>query len=277
MTGPDAGVDESVRQQILHRVLFAGHPMIVFYGSNGMSEAPFVFFITWAVRRLMMWMVDDDVHHLVAAGGIAMGLAYLARYDALACIGAAGLVVAATTYRRAPRPPRVRRALLDLIIISGPGWVAFAGWAITGWLITGEGFAQFTSQYGNSAILRQSGAHGAGLVGGLSFAATCTLLLAPTLAPLAMWAGLIRWRRPGASMLVPPLAVFGAALAFQAVTFAAGGTFAFLRFYIIGIRGEVPAGRPTHRARGVRRTQQALPDALRRRRRHRHPGTGDPQ
>ena len=68
--------------------------MIVFYGSNGMSEAPFIFFMFWSVRRLIMWMVDDDVHHLVTAGGIAMGLAYLTRYDAVGTVAAAGLLVA---------------------------------------------------------------------------------------------------------------------------------------------------------------------------------------
>ncbi|MGV1006251.1 MAG: ArnT family glycosyltransferase [Candidatus Nanopelagicales bacterium] len=215
--------------------LFALHPMILFYGSNGMSEAPFVFFITWAVRRLILWMVDDDIHHLIAAGGIAMGLAYLTRYDALACIAAAGVVVAATTYLRAPGPPRIRRALLDLIIISAPGSVAFLGWAVASWLITGEAFAQFTSQYGNAAILKQSGAVQVGPIVGLGFAATCILLLAPTLIPLAGWAGFTRWRRPRAAMLIPPIAVFGAALAFQSLTYAAGGTFAFLRFYIIAV------------------------------------------
>lgn len=180
-------------------------------------------------------MVDDDVHHLIIAGGIAMGLAYLTRYDALACVAAAGLVVAVTTYRRAPRPPRILRALLDLIIISGPGVVAFAGWAIASWLITGEGFAQFTSEYGNRAILEQSGFSSPGPLSGLAFSVTCILLLAPTLIPLAAWAGFIRWRRPKMAMLVPPVAIFGAALTFQSLTFAAGGTFGFLRFYIIAI------------------------------------------
>ena len=61
--------------------LFAFNPMIIFYGSNGMNEAPFLFFVTWAVRRLIMWMIDDDVHHLIAAGGVAMALSYLTRYD----------------------------------------------------------------------------------------------------------------------------------------------------------------------------------------------------
>ena len=215
--------------------LFAVHPMIAFYGANGMSEAPFVFFMAWSVRRLIMWMVDDDVHHLIAAGGIAMGLAYLTRYDALACVAAAGLLVAGTTYRRAPRPPRMRRAVLDLVIISGPGVAAFIGWAIASWLITGEAFAQFTSEYGNKAILEQSGATGPGLLGGLSFAAVCILLLAPMLIPLGVWAGFIRWHRPRWSMLIPPVAIYGAALAFQSGTYALGGTFGFLRFYVIAV------------------------------------------
>lgn len=215
--------------------LFALHPMILFYGSNGMSEAPFIFFMTWAVRQLIMWMVDDDVHHLIVAGGIAMGLAYLTRYDALACIAVGGAVVGVTTYLRAPRPPRIRRAVLDVIVMSGPGVLAFFGWAVASWLITGEAFAQFTSEYGNKAILAQSGATGPGLLGGLSFAVVCMVLLAPTLVPIGAWAGYIRWRRPRMSMLIPPVAVFGAALAFQALTYAAGGTFAFLRFYIIAI------------------------------------------
>ena len=215
--------------------LFALNPMIIFYGTNGMSEAPFLFLITWSVRRLIMWMVDDDVHHLIAAGGIAMGLAYLTRYDAVACVAAAGVLVAVTTYRRAPRSPRFQRALLDMIVISGPGLVAFIGWAIASWLITGEAFAQFTSQYGNAAILKQSGTESMGAGSGLVFAATCMLLLAPALVPLGVWAGFIRWRRPNWGMLVPPLALFGAALAFQTLTFVAGSTFPFMRFYIIAI------------------------------------------
>lgn len=231
------GIDRGLprRYYVSIATLFALHPMIVFYGANGMSEAPFVFFMTWAVRRLILWMVDDDVHHLIVAGGIAMGLAYLTRYDAVACIAAAGTVVAVTTYLRAPGRPRRRRALLDLVIMSGPGLVAFVGWAIASWLITGEAFAQFSSEYGNKAILEQSGVRQPGLVSGLGFAMTCILLLAPTLIPIGAWAGFIRWRRPKMSMLIPPLAIFGAALVFQSVTYALGGTFAFLRFYIIAI------------------------------------------
>ena len=73
-------------------------PRYTIYGSNGMSEAPFVFLITWSVRRLILWMVDDDVHHLIVAGGIAMALAYLTRYYAVGTVAAAGFLVGITTY-----------------------------------------------------------------------------------------------------------------------------------------------------------------------------------
>ena len=102
--GTDRGLPRSYT--VIVTALFALNPMIVFYGSNGMSEAPFIFFLTWAVRRLMLWMVDDDVHHLVTAGGIAMGLAYLTRYDAVGTVAAAGILVGVTTYRRARQAPR---------------------------------------------------------------------------------------------------------------------------------------------------------------------------
>ncbi|MBI3213896.1 MAG: ABC transporter [Mycobacterium sp.] len=232
--GSDRGLPRSYVTIIT--VLFALNPMILFYGSNGMSEAPFIFFVTWSVRRLILWMVDDDVHHLVAAGGIAMGMAYLTRYDAVGTVAAAGFLVGTTTFLRARKTPRFRRALLDLLLVSAPGFVAFIGWAAASWLITGDAFAQFSSQYGNSAILKQSGGAGAATFGdGLVFAAVCVTLLAPTLIPIALWAGYLRWRRPNWGVLAVPLLMFGAVLAFQAYTYASGGTFPFLRFYIVAI------------------------------------------
>ncbi|MGZ8801057.1 MAG: phospholipid carrier-dependent glycosyltransferase [Mycobacterium sp.] len=231
--GLDRGLPRSYALTIT--AIFALNPMIVFYGANGMSEAPFIFFMSWAVRRLMMWMVDDDVHHLVTAGGIAMGLAYLTRYDAVACVAAAGVLVAVTTYRRARPAPRIRRAMLDLLMVSGPGVATFLGWAAVSWLITGEAFAQFTSQYGNAAILQQSGQVTTNFGTGLVFAVACITLLAPTLVPIALWCAGRRWGTPGLQVMLVPLSIYGAALAFQVYSYASGSTFPFLRFYIIAV------------------------------------------
>ncbi len=68
--------------------------MIVLYGGNGMSEAPYIFFTLWAVRRLLRWVRTDQVNDLVVAG-IALGLDYLTRYEAVAA--------AARSHRRGDR------------------------------------------------------------------------------------------------------------------------------------------------------------------------------
>jgi len=262
------GADRGLARRYLVAIaaLFALHPMIVFYGANGMSEAPFIFFTVWTVRRLMLWLGDDDAHHLVAAGAIAMSLAYLTRYDAIACTLAAGLLVGITTYARATEAPRVHRALLDAALVAGPGLGVVMVWAATSWLITGEAFAQFTSQYGNAAILRQSGAVPPGVPGGLLFAAQSTLLLVPSVVALAVWSAVVR---PGGTQrlaLVVPVTIFGAALIFQALSYAAGSTFPFLRFYIVAVPFAaclamlcVPDGRvrgPRRRGRYARPPQQ---------------------
>jgi hypothetical protein len=153
----------------------------------------------------------------------------------VACVAAAGFLVGITTYVRAETAPRFKRALLDLLMVSLPGFAAFMGWAVVSWLITGQAFAQFTSQYGNTAILAQSGQTKPELAEGLSFAAVSITLLAPTLLPLAGWTLARRWGRPYWPTLLVPVAIYGGALAFQSYSYAAGSTFGFLRFYIIAI------------------------------------------
>ena len=124
-----------------------------------MSEAPYIFFLAWAVRRLIRWVDTDDVHELIVAG-IALGLAYLTRYDGAVAAFVAGCFVAFVTYRRSDkafgRRLRVQRALLDVVLVASPSLLAFIVWAMTSWLITGQAFAQFTSQYGNTCLLYTS-------------------------------------------------------------------------------------------------------------------------
>ena len=136
-----------------------------------------------------------------------------------------------TTYRRAPRSPRVRRAMLDVIVISAPGSVAFAGWAIASWLITGR-LSRSSPRVREQGDPRTVGATHPGALHGLAFAATCIAAgpdtdrgsvrgrASPVAAPEGSDAGTARSDlrcRPG----------------LQSLTYAAGGTFAFLRFYII--------------------------------------------
>lgn len=237
-------------------VLFALNPMIVFYAGNGMSEALFVFFLCWAIRRLMRWVRTDDAHDLTAAG-IALGLAYLTRYDAVAPACAAGLFVCVMSARRRGDERRWWAAGMDTFLVLSPIGMAFLIWAATSWLITGQAFQQFTSQYGNTAILAQEGAAGTDArAAALQYSIAAMLVLGPALPLLIPVAGALGIRRRDAQVLVP-LLLCGAVLAFQTFSYVSGSTFAFLRFYmgaiplaavlaltISPVRGEPPSRRP---------------------------------
>ncbi len=215
--------------------LFALNPMIVFYAANGMSEAPFLFCLCWAMRRLIRWTRTDDANDLTASG-IALGLAYLTRYDALAPAAAAAVWVAALSWwRRRAETHRRSGAVMDVVLVAAPVVLAFLVWAITSWLITGQAFQQFTSQYGNSAILAQSGAgQPAEKAAALRYSVAATLVLGPALPLLVPVAGALAVRRRDPAALVA-LLLCGAVLAFQALSFASGSTFAFLRFYVAAV------------------------------------------
>lgn len=210
-------------------VVFALHPMIVYYGANGMSEALFVFLVVWAVRRLTRWITTDDVHDLMVAG-CALGLAYLARYDALAAAGTATVLVAAVSWVRS-RKPEV--AILDGLIVAAPTILAFVTWSVTSWLITGSALAQFSSRYGNAAILEQSGGGSTGGLDALAFSVAEVVVLAPALGLIGAVCVVLAVRRRDPEPLA--LLILVAVLAFAGLTYLRGMTFPFLRFYICAV------------------------------------------
>lgn len=219
-------------------VTYAVNPMIVLYAANGMSEAPALFFLLWAARRLIRWVDSDDVHDLIAAG-LALALGFLTRYDLGAAAGAAALMVAVVSWRRRPNPDetaindRRRRAIMDAAIVLLPSITAFVLWSITSWIINGELLAQFTSEYGNSAIIAASGGSGSTTMSAaLQFSITELLLLAPLLPLLVLWVAAVRWRAHRRLPLIAAVMVTAAVIAFQVLAYSRGTTFGFLRFYL---------------------------------------------
>ncbi|GAC66266.1 glycosyltransferase family 39 protein [Gordonia soli] len=216
--------------------LFAIQPMIVFYGANGMSEAPFLCFMCWAARRLIRWVDSDDVHDLVTAG-IALGLAYFTRYDAVAATVGAAVLVCTVTFRRrgqtgAPTRRRIQRAAVDSSLVILPPLFAFVLWAVTSWLITGNALAQFTSEYGNSAIIEQSGTSADSALANARFSLTELIVLFPALPVGLVVVAALRMRIHRFAPFAVPLLLFGSVLAFQTYSYITGSTFGFLRFYI---------------------------------------------
>lgn len=213
---------------------FALNPIIVLYGSLGMSEAPEVFCMIWCVRYLMLWSDSDRVADLAWAG-IALGIGYLVRYEVAPAAMGVALFVGLVAFYRSPREMRVSSALLQMTIVAFPAAMAFVVWALAGWIVSGELFATVSSQYGNSSQVEVAIAHGA-----LDHNSNW-LVIAERLVAMQPFVGLavilaiavaVMKRQPTALV---PIAAFGPVLLFAAWGQYSQTTFGWFRFYILAI------------------------------------------
>jgi hypothetical protein len=269
-------------------MLFAVQPIGLFYGANGMSEALLILFTLIACLRLLRWLVaeeEDSSRHLVAAG-LALGFGYLARYEvAAAGLGAMALVGAVTFYRnRVNCADRRARVVGDVLLIGLPVAVAFVLWAVASWVIVGHPAEQFTSHYGNSAII--AGAQGATRAAAsakpsLSLPILQILVLAPLSLPVgavAIWRG-VRERK---LVFLAPLVLFGSVLVFEAAAYLRGSLFGFLRYQIAVVPlfavllavALIPAAESSEEQHGRRSINGASPRIRVTLHRLRRPGSG---
>lgn len=209
-------------------VLFALQPLIVIYSANGMTEALLMLCLLAAVRRLLRWLSTGDGTQLVATG-LLLGLGYLARYEAIVAAAAVTLLVTAVSALRTPPARRAATVVCDGLLVGLPAVIAFAVWAIVSWAVVGSPFEQFTSIYGNSALVA-----GARSAGGLSTVGAQLVWLVPLAVPLLLTVATAAIRRRNPAVLAP-IAVFGTVLAFEWVVNLSGSLFGFLRYQIMVI------------------------------------------
>ena len=217
------------RLRMVLAVTFGLHPLIAWFGANGMTEALLLLFLLLAARRLVRWTADGDPRHLMAAGGwLAVG--YLARYEVLAAgCSAVALVTAITWLRtRGTSPERRAAAMADALLVGGPLAVSFGLWALASWVIVGHPFEQFSSQYGNSALVAMgdTATDPAPLV-----LAQQWLVLAPLIVVAAVGAAVLAWRRRDPALLAP-VGVLASVLGFELLAYLSGSLFGFLRYQI---------------------------------------------
>jgi hypothetical protein len=217
-------------------IAFAASPLILLYGSNGMSEAGMLCFLVLAAIRLARWLERDSIQDLVVAS-LWLGMAYLTRYEVAGSILAVVALVALVTYRHESGSRRDRRrvAVTAAAVVGLPAVFAAFLWALLSWAVIGQPFAQFTSDYGNSAIVRSATAQ----AGGSSIADSGgrLLLLGEQVAvfgalAIASFVVLLWWTRRGWSRVVVAVFVMVPPVLFQAVAAATGSTFGFARFTI---------------------------------------------
>lgn len=234
----DVGLGVALRRILA--LLFALNPMIVLYGANGMSEAPFMFFVLVATRSLLRWERRNLSIDLVTAG-VALALAAITRYEAIpvAVTAILGVTLLTAIRSQGSRHDRLLAGVADGLLVGFPVAAAFVGWSFASWIIVGSPLATFTSVYGNTSqidlagdFIRQS--TGAGTPAALVFFARELVGLAPGLLPLAGLASVLMLVRRDVRPLVPS-ALFGAAIAFSAWALVTGSSFGWLRFAIMGI------------------------------------------
>ncbi len=229
----DRGVGDGWR--FIAVACFALNPIIILYGSIGMSEAAEVFCMLWCVRHLMRWADSDTVSDLAWAG-VALGVGYLVRYEVLPAACGVAAFVAAVAYFRAPRDNRINSALLQVTIVLFPALVAFVVWALAGWVVSGELFATISSQYGNSSQVAVAVARG-GLEHNTNWLVIAERLFAmqPFVGLAVILAAAIAVLRRQQSAALVPIVTFGPVLLFAAWGQYSQTTFGWFRFYILAI------------------------------------------
>jgi len=240
------GLGRSTR--LILTALFALNPMILYYSGTGMSEALYLFTLVATTRYLARWLRHGDIRSLVYSA-ISLALCYLDRNEAVVAAIFGSLLVFGASYlrREGYSGTRFRIALGDVTIFVAPFVTSFIGWATTSYVITGEAFAQFSSQYGTTAQLQAIGTSGQlyniglrskALSGEIVFEFHALEYLAPLLPLIAVLGLLKAWRRHDPLVLVP-LAILGGGLAFDVFGFFTGSLLWSFRYVIATVPLEI--------------------------------------
>jgi 4-amino-4-deoxy-L-arabinose transferase-like glycosyltransferase len=230
------GVQRTPR--ILLTLGFGLNPMIIYYAGNGMSDALYVFCLVATTRYLMRWIRQGDLRSLVYAA-IALGVAYLDRNEAVGSAVLAGAVVFAITFSRTrgTQKSRFMLALTDGVIFLTPVVTTFAAWATASDVITGQPFAQFTSQYGNTAQIAAGNGHYT-LMTRIAHDARSIEYLAP-LIPVVLIVALVMAYRQRDARVFGPIAILGGSLAFDALGVITNSLEPWYRYFLTSVPLEV--------------------------------------
>lgn len=250
-------------------LLFALNPMIVLYASTGMSEASLLFTLMLATKKLAQWLRTGEPRDLVQTG-LALGLAYMARYEALAPGALTIALVGAIAFVRARNgvKHRMRDVAIDTFLVGFPFVASVGLWAVTSKVIVKSWFPTITSSYGNSAQVSYVAGYlkqftGQGTPEAFAYVGHQLFGLQPTLlvtAAIAVTAAIVNRD----NRALAPIVMLGSVLVFDATAFLSGHSFGWLRFYITAIPLGVllAACLPATRVRRPRRRPDRLLTAV---------------
>jgi hypothetical protein len=228
------GFTLSVVAAVVLTAAFAAHPLIIFFGANGMSEAMLLLFLLGAAYFFREWIRDASIRSQVYMA-LCLAAAYLTRYEAVAACAAVAIITLIVSFRRAKGPTRSRleASVADVTIACGPAFLAFVLWAVVSAVVTGQPFEQFSSAYGNSAQIRALGLGFAPRsVALLSHVAQQLAILEPAV-PVAIAGGILAAVMRRRLEVIAPLLMLGVALVFMVEAEFTGAVQSFMRYLIL--------------------------------------------
>ncbi len=155
-----AGVILPVRWLVL--VVWIANPMTALYSAQGMSEAPFVFFVIASLLSFMRW-ADSRKPAELAALGVLVGLGTLVRVEMIPMALAIG---AAVFFCSIKRKTSWRQLETELLLYGLPAAFVLALWLGSTWVIERDPLYIFHSAYSQQAAV--TGGFGASAVGDFS-------------------------------------------------------------------------------------------------------------
>jgi hypothetical protein len=139
--------------------LYVFNPFIFVYGFNGMSEAMFIFFLVLATTQLVQWISDEKPVYLFWVG-VALALAFLIRYEAIAFAAAVFFVVCFLMLKKRRQSGEIKsiRNYFEgtIIVIFVPLVSCITLWILANWIFMGDPLYFLTSEYSNEAYTETS-------------------------------------------------------------------------------------------------------------------------
>ncbi|MBW7454899.1 glycosyltransferase family 39 protein [Paenibacillus sepulcri] len=152
----------SALMSMMFALLYSLNPFIFLFGANGLSDAPYVYFLMMTVIQFSLWLKNRQTSALIVAG-FALSLAFWTRYEAVpfGVSLALGVVIAVLWMRisavekRGTLKEKLYKVEATWILLLLPALFSGLLWIFFNYIIMGNPLYFLNSEYSNVA---QSGA-----------------------------------------------------------------------------------------------------------------------
>jgi hypothetical protein len=151
-----AGILPPVRWLVL--AVWLANPMVALYSAQGMSEAPFIFFVVASLMSFLRWTETRSAGEL-AALGVLVGLGTLCRIE---MVPMALLIGAGIVFCSLGRKVGWRQLETQLLLYALPALFVFGLWIGSTWVIEHDPLYMFHSGYSKQSAA--TNAFGAGAI-----------------------------------------------------------------------------------------------------------------